>query len=115
MISTSKLYAALEGRCVRRSITWRQAAQEIGISASTLTRLASGSSIDLEGFGKCVHWLGCSADEFFTSPRPHEPERSLEVVFATAIQDSSLSNIAKAALRSMVLVALSGVRALDEE
>ena len=45
----------------------RKAAKEIGISASTLSRLNNQQIIpDLETFYYCVKWLGMEMEFFFT-------------------------------------------------
>lgn len=66
VVDIAYLYEWLDHERKRKGISWRDAASDIGVSASTLTRVSQGASPDLEGFGKMVCWLGLSADEFIT-------------------------------------------------
>jgi transcriptional regulator with XRE-family HTH domain len=64
VVDVEALYAALDAKRKTKELSWREAADEIHVSASTLTRMAQGASPDVEGFGKMVRWLGVSADDF---------------------------------------------------
>lgn len=64
VVDVEALYAALDAKRKTKQRSWRETAEDIGVSASTLTRMAQGASPDVEGFGKMVRWLGVSADCF---------------------------------------------------
>ena len=68
MIDTSRLRAVLEARVTEEGLSWRQAAIQIGVSPSLLSRLKSGLRPDLDGYVLMVRWLGMSADDFVTVP-----------------------------------------------
>jgi len=63
-LNVEALYAALDEQRRARGISWRQVAQEVGISPSTLTRLGKRKRPDVDSFGALVKWLGVAADEF---------------------------------------------------
>jgi transcriptional regulator with XRE-family HTH domain len=63
-VDVEALYEALDVKRRAQSLSWRDVATAVGVSASTLTRMAQGASPDVEGFGKMVQWLGVSADDF---------------------------------------------------
>lgn len=69
VVDVESLYAALDAKRKTGDLSWRDVATMIGVSASTLTRMAQGSSPDVEGFGKMVRWLGVSADDFIYRPK----------------------------------------------
>jgi lambda repressor-like predicted transcriptional regulator len=48
----------------RRDVTMRKASLDMGLSASTLTRVVQGQWPDLGGFLAIVSWLGVPADWF---------------------------------------------------
>jgi lambda repressor-like predicted transcriptional regulator len=48
----------------RREVTMRKASLDMGLSASTLTRVVQGQWPDLAGFLAIVSWLGVPADWF---------------------------------------------------
>jgi transcriptional regulator with XRE-family HTH domain len=76
-LNTAALYAALDAQRGSRALSWRQLAKEVGVSPSTMTRLANGQRPDVDAFAALVRWLGQPADSFLTSdelePRP-EPD-----------------------------------------
>jgi len=95
-------------------LSWREAAEQIGVSASTLTRLGQGASPDVDGFAKMVKWLGASANDFFLSASPisgrKPPKDDLLVVVSRHLRASkeldprsakALENIIQAAYEQM--------------
>ena len=76
-LNTGALYAALDAQRSSRELSWRQLAKEVGVSPSTMTRLANGQRPDVDAFAALVRWLGQPADSFLTAddsePRP-EPD-----------------------------------------
>lgn len=85
-VDVDALYEALDVKRRAQSLSWRDVATAIGVSASTLTRMAQGASPDVEGFGKMVQWLGVSADDFIARSKARigkshdEPDDLLVVV-----------------------------------
>ncbi|WP_371781777.1 helix-turn-helix domain-containing protein [Streptosporangium subroseum] len=63
-LDTVALHAALDAQRERRGLSWRQLAKEVGVSPSTMTRLAQGQRPDVDAFAALVHWLGQPADTF---------------------------------------------------
>jgi transcriptional regulator with XRE-family HTH domain len=66
-LDTDALYAALDAQRTARKLSWRQLAKEVGVSPSTMTRLANGQRPDVDSFAGLVRWLGQSADTFLVS------------------------------------------------
>jgi transcriptional regulator with XRE-family HTH domain len=63
-LDTGALYAALDAQRKARGLSWRQLATEVGVSPSTMTRLANGQRPDVDAFAGLVRWLGQPADTF---------------------------------------------------
>ena len=80
VVDVEGLYEALDVKRRAGSLSWRDVATEIGVSASTLTRMAQGASPDVEGFGKMVRWLGVSADDFIARPKARSPKKQEELL-----------------------------------
>lgn len=57
-------YAALNQTRATRGLTWKEVADEAGVSASTLTRMAQGKRPDVDGLASLVAWSGLSADDY---------------------------------------------------
>jgi transcriptional regulator with XRE-family HTH domain len=66
-LDTEALYAALDAQRQGRDLSWRQLAKEVGVSPSTMTRLAQGQRPDIDAFAALVRWLGQPADIFLAS------------------------------------------------
>ncbi len=56
------LHAAIDSRRRFRGLTWRQVADEIGIAASTITRMAQGGRTEADGVMTMLDWLGVPAE-----------------------------------------------------
>lgn len=69
-VDVARLVGVLEARIGAESISWRQAAGQIGVSPALLSRLRNGHQPDLRAYAKIVRWLDMSADGFLTAPAP---------------------------------------------
>jgi transcriptional regulator with XRE-family HTH domain len=86
-IDVRALYAALDA--ARRSkdrgeLSWRQLAGMVGVSPSTMSRLANGHRPDVDAFVALVRWLGIPAERFMIDddeddPQATEPELLAEL------------------------------------
>ncbi|MGX4690704.1 helix-turn-helix domain-containing protein [Streptomyces sp. JNUCC 63] len=80
-VNVSALHAALDAARTARKLSWRQLAGAVGVSPSTMTRLANGHRPDVDAFAALVRWLGAPAESFMIdaegeaeSQTPEEPE-----------------------------------------
>lgn len=73
-IDLPRLYGALDAQRRARHLSWRQLAEEAGVSPSLLSRMGNGQRPDLDGFIALVQWLGTPAEEF--AVQPDEPGRT---------------------------------------
>lgn len=64
VVDVDRLGAVLASRIEADGLSWRQAAGQIGVSPSLLSRLRQGQRPDLESYAKLVAWLRLPADEF---------------------------------------------------
>ena len=65
-VDVGTLYSALAAQRQAEGLSWRQLAQKVGVSPSTLTRMANGNRPDLDAFAALVQWLGIPAEQFMT-------------------------------------------------
>lgn len=114
VVDVEALYAALDTRRRAKETSWREIATEIGVSASTLTRMAQGASPDVEGFGKMIRWLGTSADEFIAGSRKSmkKPEDLLVVVSRHLRASKELDPQSAKALENIIEAAYKQVKDL---
>lgn len=76
-VDVKALHAALDAARVEKDLSWRQLAKEIGVSASTISRMANGLKPDVTAFAAMTTWLRMPAERFYvtsTSGAQQEPE-----------------------------------------
>lgn len=78
--------AALDARRKSSNLSWRQAAAEAEVSASTLTRIGQGKRPDVDSFAALIHWLGVPPDSFLRSRAEIRPEPDLLTVISTHLR-----------------------------
>jgi len=57
-------HAALDSQRKALGMTWKEVADESGVSASTLTRMAQGKRPDVDGLAALLTWSGLQAETF---------------------------------------------------
>jgi transcriptional regulator with XRE-family HTH domain len=117
VVDVEGLYDALDVKRRAEELSWRDVATAIGVSASTLTRMAQGASPDVEGFGKMVRWLGVSADDFIprAKARPSKKQEELLVVVSRHLRASKeLDPKSAKALEGIIEAAYRQVKELKE-
>jgi transcriptional regulator with XRE-family HTH domain len=64
-----RFLSAIDRKRAEDGLSWRELARELGLSASTLSRLARGRRPDLETFLRLLGWLDQPAELFLVEPR----------------------------------------------
>lgn len=59
------LHAALDKAREAQGLSWRQLAKEIGVSASTISRMANNLKPDVSAFAAMTTWLKLPAEDFY--------------------------------------------------
>lgn len=87
-LDVDAIYAALDARRRSKKLSWREVAQEAGVSPSTLTRMAQGKRPDVDGFAALVSWLGVSADAFLTGTQSSKTQKKADpmAMFSTFLR-----------------------------
>src|SRR4051794_14029426 len=93
-------FAALDAKRSAGRMTWKQVAEETGVSASTLTRMAQGRRPDVDGLAALLRWSGLKAESFVSGPEAtSEP---LSEMTALIYADQRLSAQNKSVLEHML-------------
>jgi transcriptional regulator with XRE-family HTH domain len=92
----------------------------MGVSASTLTRMAQGASPDVDGFAKMVAWLGVSADDFiergsFTKANQKGSEDLLVVVSRNLRASKEFDTRSTQALENLIAAAYKQMKELKSK
>lgn len=98
-------FAALDAERQDRQCTWKQVAQECGISASTLSRMSQGKHPDVDGLAALATWSGLDVDRFFRSNVTKVEPEPLAVISSCLHSDPRLNEEAAVALDRMVKAA----------
>ena len=64
-VDVRSLHAALDKARVGKGLSWRQLAKEIGVSASTMSRMANNLKPDVTAFAAMTTWLKMPAEDFY--------------------------------------------------
>ena len=94
-------YAALDAQRLAQKLNWRQVAQESGVNASTLTRMAQGKRPYVDSLAALVRWSGIPVEQFMRDEQEPSSEAEPLAMISTYLRgDRQLS--------------AEGARALDE-
>jgi len=69
------LHDALDAAREDAGLSWRQLARELGVSASTISRMAQGLKPDVSAFVAMTTWLRMPAEAFYVSNTPTDPDQ----------------------------------------
>lgn len=110
-IDVDRLVSVLDTRIEADGLSWRQAAAQIGVSPSLLSRLKNSQRPDLDAYVRIVRWLSMSTEDFIESAaeRERQPELTSEVA-ALLRARRDLSDGDKAILESVFKSGLQVVR-----
>ncbi len=107
-------YSALDAERISRKITWRQVAQESGVPASTLTRMAQGKRPDVDSLAALVRWSGLQVDKFMRESDTREAE-PLAMISTYLRSDRHLSTESARALDEVIKAAYERLRKDDKD
>ena len=103
-------HSALDGQRIAKGLTWKDVAEQSGVSASTLARIGQGKRPDVDGLALLLAWSGLDASLFLPSAEVPEP---LAQVSAYLRADKSLSQRSAQALDEIIRVAYSGFKSAE--
>ena len=100
-------HAALDAQRASKGLTWKDVAEQSGVSASTLTRMSQGKRPDVDGLALLLAWSGLDALQFV--PSANEPEPMAKIA-ANLRADRNLSDDSAKALQEIIQVAYERFR-----
>lgn len=98
-------YLALEATVQARSKTWKQVAEETGVSASTLTRMAQGRRPDASSLAALSAWAGLNPSDFVSAPYKQRRPEPLSQISTLLRSDPRLDRQSADALEAIVRAA----------
>lgn len=95
-------FAALDAERQSRQLTWKRVADEAGVSASTLTRMAQGRRPDVDSLAALATWAGLSSDQFVRAEGTERNASSLAMISTYLKSDPQLTPEAADALTKVI-------------
>lgn len=104
-------YASLDSQRQSKRITWKQVAEQSGVSASTLTRIAQGRRPDVDSLAALLAWSGLKADSFIRCEEDITIESDpLAQITAYLRADPQLTPEAASAMEAVIKAAYEKLR-----
>lgn len=103
-------FVALDSARAARHLNWKQVAEQSGVSASTLTRMAQGKRPDVDSLAALVQWSGLSADPFVSNGGLTAAPESLSQITSLLYADESLSDDSRETMIDMITAAYARSR-----
>jgi transcriptional regulator with XRE-family HTH domain len=103
-------YRALEMVTQIRRKTWKQVAEETGVSASTLTRMSQGRSSDAASMAALSAWAGINPSDFVAAPYKAATKEAMPQISVLLRSDPSLDAQSAEAIEAIVKAAYQRMR-----
>ena len=103
-------YRALEAVVSSRTKTWKEVADETGVSASTLTRMARGKRPDADSLAALSAWAELNPSDFVRAPYVKAPADSIGRISALLQTDPNLDAEAAETIDRIVRAAYQQMR-----
>ncbi|AYN37702.1 XRE family transcriptional regulator [Streptomyces dangxiongensis] len=79
-VDVQALHGALDAARIEKGLSWRQLAKDLGVSASTISRMANGLKPDVTAFAAMTTWLRMPAETFYVTTRDGSVREEPELV-----------------------------------
>jgi len=106
-------FRALDAERSARRLTWKDVAQQAGISASTLTRMSQGRRPDVDGLATLLSWSGLEIAPFIRSGLTPASSSTIARISSELRSDPLLSEETATALEDIVRAAYERLAARD--
>jgi transcriptional regulator with XRE-family HTH domain len=99
-------HKSLDGTRRARQLNWKQVAEQTGVGASTLTRIARGKAPDAVALAVLARWANVNPTAFLTDPPGPATESSLGEMLGRVRADQTLPEDVKAMLETVIASAM---------
>lgn len=106
-------FRALDAERLSRRLTWKDVAQQAGISASTLSRMSQGRRPDVDGLATLLSWSGLEATPFIRASQSVTTPSTLARISTELRSDPLLTDETASALEDIVRTAYERLAARD--
>ncbi|MDH4188251.1 MAG: helix-turn-helix domain-containing protein [Nitrospira sp.] len=99
-------HLSIDGARRARHLNWKQVAEETGVGASTLTRIARGKAPDAVALAVLARWANVNPTVFLLDEPTSVTQSSLGEVLARVRADPTLPEDVKAMLETVIVSAM---------
>ncbi|QQS40018.1 MAG: helix-turn-helix transcriptional regulator [Acidobacteriota bacterium] len=103
-------FRALESTVSARSMTWKEVAEETGVSASTLARMAKGRRPDSPSLAALSAWAGLNPSDFVNAPFKQRDREAIAQISTLLRTDPNLDEKAAETVEAIVKAAYERLR-----
>lgn len=96
-------YSALNVVRLSRQMTWKDVAEEVGVAASTLTRMSQGKKPDVNGLAALLKWSHLKAETFIRGGVSKKKAEPLAEITALLRADPNLSKPSAKLIEDLVV------------
>ena len=107
-------YRALDATVKAKSKTWKQVAEETGVGASTLTRMAQGKHPDAASLAALSAWAHLNPSDFVQTPHRASRPEPIAQISTLLRSDPNLDAGSAEALEAIVKAAYERFRKIDK-
>lgn len=111
---SASFFSALDSTKVSRGLTWKQVADESGVSASTLTRMSQGKRPDVDGLAALSSWAGLDIGDFVRFDGEKTVADPLAMISTSLKSDRNLSPESATALDELIKATYQRLRRKSE-
>lgn len=107
-------FAALDELRTTRKLSWKEVANEAGVSASTLTRIGQGKRPDVDGLAALAQWGSLDVNKFTGTAARKSSTSTMTEISALLRADSKLKGRDAEMLEAMIKSAYQTMRKRDD-
>ncbi len=97
-------FAALDAERRARAMNWKQVAAEVGVSASTLTRMGQGRRPDVDSLAALAQWSGLNPADFLRGAHTKQQPEPLAMISTYLRSDPHLTEADAQALDEIIKI-----------
>lgn len=103
-------FEALDSVRENKRVSWKQVAEDVGMSASSLTRLQQGKRVDVDAVGSLSQWADLDVNDYYSPPSLRKEGDPAEEMVSLLRADSKLSSEESSMLQRVIRAAYAKER-----
>lgn len=107
----SAFFSAVDAHRSAKKLTWKQVAEQSGVSASTLTRIAQGKRPDVDSLAALKAWSGLNVDDYVrNSAETNQKPETIAIISTYLRADPNLTPEGAVALEEVIKATYSRIK-----